>query len=125
MHRFHACDGTLIGLRLVTAHFDGGRLMDGLLRRVVLRQSAMHHPAKHRQHHDKQADTELAAERMPSGIDPGTRVAAPISGCRACTLSNPSLVQMRIRRSIVEPFSQANPAGHSTIVTRGCYPLMQ
>ena len=48
--------------------------MDGLLRRVVLRQSAVHHPATHRQHHQEQADAEPAAKSMPSRTDPGTRV---------------------------------------------------
>lgn len=45
-------------IALGNRHFDGGRLMNGLLRRIVLRQPAMHNPAEYGQHHDKQAHAE-------------------------------------------------------------------
>ena len=60
------------GIALGDARLDGCRLMDGLLRRIVLRQSSMDDPAEHGQQYDKQTYTELATERALPGMHPGT-----------------------------------------------------
>ena len=60
------------GIALGDARLDGRRLMDGLLRRIVLRQSSMDDPAEHGQQYDKQTHSELATERALSGMHPGT-----------------------------------------------------
>lgn len=67
MQRRHT-DGVALG----DARLDGRRLMDGLLWRIVLRQSPMDDPAEHGQQYDKQTYTELATERAVSGMHPGT-----------------------------------------------------
>ena len=67
LQRWHA-DWIALG----DARLDGRRLMDGLLRRIVLRQSPMDDPAEHGQQYDKQTHTELATERALSGMHPGT-----------------------------------------------------
>jgi hypothetical protein len=98
-HRRHAQR-----ISLGHAHLDRRRQMDRLLRSVVLRQSPVHHPAAHCQHHDEQTHTELATERALSRMDPGTP--KPLR-CRVIVhvlFQNHSLFRMQTRRRIVELF---------------------
>ena len=66
-------------ISLSHAHLDGGRLVDRLLRSVVLRQPPVHHPSAHGQHHENQTHTERSAKRALSRMHPG--VAWPLH-CR-------------------------------------------